>query len=198
MWAHRRTSRSLERERPIDDQDRSTGGSPSWDYRERARQFWSGWPALRVAHLFVGIGAFYAFGRSGQFMDQQLDHLVGMPDGPRALYRSGHIYLLFTALIHLLLGIYLVPSASFLGRSAQFAGSAFLFSALWLFITGFYVETPLGLVERPSVRAAIKFSLNGVFFHGLGAVLLWWLPSTLMEMLPWSLRQRFDRTGGPS
>ena len=94
------------------------------------------WSVLRVIHLIVGIGAFYAFGRTGLFMDQQLDHLVGMADGPRALYRSAHIYLLFSALIHLTLGFYIVRSKAILGRLAQYIGSFFLFLALSLFISG--------------------------------------------------------------
>lgn len=168
----------------------------AWDIDLRARRFWADWSVLRGVHLVVGVGAFYAFGRSGQFMDQHLDHLVGMADGPRALYRSGHIYLLFTALLHLTLGAYLRPSGSFVGRMSQWVGSIFLFSALWLFISGFYVETPLALVERPSIRKAIVFSLNGVAFHAAGAVLLWWLPTSAKGMIPWAVRRRYGRKGG--
>lgn len=151
----------------------------------------SDWSLLRVAHLLVGIGAFYTFGRSGEFMDQQLDHLRGMADGPRALYRSAHIYLLFIALIHLSLGFYFKPSRSFLGRIVQYVGSAFLFGALWLFVTGFYIETPLANIERPSVRQGIYFALNGLLFHGIATLLLWWLPDTMRGSLPTFIRQRF-------
>ena len=130
------------------------------------------WPPLRILHLVIGVIAFYLFGRSGLFMDQELDHLVGMPDGARALYRSGHIYLLFTALLNLALGIYLTRSPSLLGRLAQYVGSAFLLAALYLFVQGFYVETPLAEIERPKIRTAIYFSLNGIGWHGVGALLL--------------------------
>ena len=129
-------------------------------------------------------------------MDQTLDHLVGMADGPRALYRSAHIYLLFTALIHLLLGTYLRPSPAFVGRVGQWAGSLMLFLALWLFVSGFYEETPLGLVERPNVREGIYMSLVGVFVHGFATLFLWWLPNTLGDMLPGPLRRFWRRSGG--
>ncbi len=63
-------------------------------------------------HLLFGILGLVAFLFTGQFMDRRLDHLVGMPDGPRALYRSGHIYILFSALLNLLLVLYVVSSPS--------------------------------------------------------------------------------------
>jgi hypothetical protein len=128
-------------------------------------------------------------------MDQSLDHLVGMADGPRALYRSGHIYLLFVALVHLLLGAYLRPSPAFLGRVTQWLGSLFLFFAVWLFISGFYEETPLGLIERPNVRQGIIMCMNGVFAHACAILFMWWLPRTFVQTLPWRIQQVLRRSG---
>ncbi|MCG8459210.1 MAG: hypothetical protein MI919_23280 [Holophagales bacterium] len=140
--------------------------------REKARSSGPAWSVPRVAHLLAGIGTFYAFGRTGLFMDQQLDHLVGMPDGPRALFRSGHIYLLWSALVHGVLGLYLVPARWLPARLAQHVGSLFLFLSVAFLLYGFYVETPLGRVERPGLRHGIYLSLAGVALHGLGSLVL--------------------------
>jgi len=117
-------------------------------------------------HLLVGLAGLAAFLLTGQYMDRWLSHLDGMPDGPRALYRSGHIYILFSALLNLVLGVYVVTSAGRTSRWLQYVGSALLVGGLGLFVYGFFAETPLALVERPVTREAIVWSLGGVLFHG--------------------------------
>ena len=121
---------------------------------------------LRIVHLVVGVAGLVAFAETGQHMDLQLDHLVGMPDGPRALYRSAHIYLLHSALLHLALGLYLDRSPTLPGRLTQLLGSGLLFAAIAGFLFGFYVETPPAEIERPIVRLSIYWSLAGVLVHG--------------------------------
>ena len=127
--------------------------------------------ALRRLHLTVGIVGILAFLGTGQFMDRRLDHLVGMADAPRALYRSAHIYILFSALLNFLLGVYLRPARPRIARLAQYLGSAFLVLSLALLLYGFFVETPLAMIERPRIRIGIVWSLWGALLHG-GAGLL--------------------------
>lgn len=126
---------------------------------------------LKWIHLAVGILVLLAFLGTGQFMDRRLDHLVGMPDAPRALYRSSHIYILFSALLHLVLGAYLVRSPSLAGRLLQYLGSGLLLAAAGLFLYGFFIETPLAMIERPMIRRGIYWSLYGVLLHGTAGVL---------------------------
>ena len=118
----------------------------------------------------MGIAGLAVFLATGQYMDRSLDHLVGMPDAPRALYRSGHIYILFSALLNLLLGVYVVASAPRMTRALQYAGSALLVGGLALLVYGFIVETPLAVVERPMTREGIMWSLGGVLLHGIAAL----------------------------
>lgn len=132
------------------------------------------WAVLRWLHLAMGVGGFLLFVETGQHMDQRLGHLVGMADGPRALYRSAHIYLLFSALLHLLLGIYFERAPSGIGRLVQLFGSLLLLLAMGGFVAGFYLETPLGEIERPRARLGIYSSLAGVVLHGLGRFLPRW------------------------
>lgn len=132
------------------------------DARERNRR-----SPLALVHLVVGAAGIAAFLLTGQFMDRQLDHLRGMPDGLRALYRSVHIYILLLALLHLVLGAYANAAAARIGQWIQALGSVALVMALALFVYGFYHETPLGQVERPMVRLGIELSLAGGLLHAI-------------------------------
>lgn len=128
-------------------------------------------PWLRLTHLAAGLLGVVAFVLTGQYMDASLDHLRGMPDALRTLYRSGHIYILFAGLLHLLLGAYLQLKRPTVVTVMQVAGSVLLFAALALFLYGFFVETPLGAVERPMTRTGTEFCLYGVGLHALAVAL---------------------------
>lgn len=115
---------------------------------------------VKRLHILVGLAGLAAFLLTGQYMDRWLGHLEGMPDGPRALYRSGHIYILFSASLNLLLGVYVMRFPGRTSRWLQYAGSALLVGGLGLFVYGFFAETPLALVERPMTREAIVADSN--------------------------------------
>jgi hypothetical protein len=127
--------------------------------------------SLKRVHLLWGIVGLGAFLLTGQYMDRSLDHLVGMADGPRALYRSGHIYILYSALLNLLLGLYMTKAEATIDRTLQTIGSALVLGSLVLFLYSFAVETPLGQVERPMAREAIMWSLGGVLTHAIARTL---------------------------
>lgn len=120
---------------------------------------------LKWLHLTAGVLGIVAFLGTGQFMHHRLDHLAGMPDAPRALYRSAHIYILFAALLNLGIGAYVTAARAIVPRAIQYVGSALLVAALLSFLYGFFVETPLGLVERPTMRTGINWALWGVLLH---------------------------------
>jgi hypothetical protein len=94
-----------------------------------------------------------------------------MPDAPRLLFRSAHIYLLFAALVNLLLGTYLRPAAARWARALQLAGSAALLATPAMFGAAFFVEPWLDGLLRPWARPAIYLSLAGVLAHVLAHVL---------------------------
>jgi hypothetical protein len=127
-------------------------------------------PVMSRMHLAIGLTGLLIFLGTGQYMDINLAHLRGMADGPRALYRSGHIYILLCSLMHFLLGAYVTPRDSTLGRAAQYLASTALTTALALFVYGFWVETPLAQIERPMTRAAIELALVGTLLHSVAAV----------------------------
>jgi len=53
---------------------------------------------LAKYHFWLGLSGIIVFILTGQYMDHFHNHLEGMADGPRLLYRSAHIYLLLTSL----------------------------------------------------------------------------------------------------
>jgi hypothetical protein len=72
-----------------------------------------------------------------------LQHLAGMPDGPRMLYRTRHIYILLSGLLNLGIGTYFTYGWTRWRRVLQFLGSALIVAATALFIAGFFWEAKL-------------------------------------------------------
>lgn len=67
---------------------------------------------LGPLHFWIGVGGLIVFALTGQYMDRALDHLVGMSDGPRMLYRSAHIYILLASTMNLVYGANFRPFRS--------------------------------------------------------------------------------------
>lgn len=61
---------------------------------------------MKRIHLIFGVFVVVAFLLTGQYMDKYHNHLVGVPDGPRLLYRTRHIFILLASLLNLGLGAY--------------------------------------------------------------------------------------------
>ncbi|HSJ65055.1 MAG TPA: hypothetical protein VK922_14280 [Gemmatimonadaceae bacterium] len=120
---------------------------------------------MRRLHLVVGAIALVVFLATGIYMDQVHAHLVGMADAPRLLYRSAHIYLLFAALVNLLLGAYLREAERGWRRWLQRAGSVALLATPFLFLAAFALEPGLSGLLRPWARPGIELSLAGVLAH---------------------------------
>jgi hypothetical protein len=127
---------------------------------------------LRLIHLVVGILGFLAFLGSGQYMDLAHDHLRNMPETPRLLFRSSHIYLLMIALLHLCLGAYVMPVAGRVARYAQAAGSVALIAALGLVLLSFFTESLQSGISRPHATQAIYLALAGVLLHVIASRVL--------------------------
>lgn len=120
---------------------------------------------MRRLHLVVGLVALAAFVLTGQYMDRVHGHLEAMADAPRMLFRSAHIYLLFAALLNLLLGAYVTPAPRGWPRTLQLSASAVLAATPMLFLAAFATEPWLAGLERPWARPAIYLSLAAVLGH---------------------------------
>jgi hypothetical protein len=125
---------------------------------------------VRWLHLIVGLGGVVGFLLTGQYMDKGYEHLRGMDDARRLLFRSCHIYLLFGSLLNLALGLYLAPASGW-RRWVAGAGSALVLAAPFLAAVGFFTEPWLSDLERPYSRPAIYGCLAGMLLH-----LICWSP----------------------
>src|SRR5262245_57171144 len=100
-------------------------------------------------HLLIGLVGVLAFLASGQYMDRVHDHLRGMEDAQRLLFRSTHIYLLLTSLLNLALGLYLTASLPGWRRWLQLLGSGLVLLAPLFAALAFFTEPWLTGLERP-------------------------------------------------
>ncbi len=103
---------------------------------------------LKTFHFWFGVLAILVFLATGQVMYHAYGQLAGLADGPRLLIRSSHIYILLSAIPHLLLAVYLVPSSTRAGR-IQVSISLLLTAATLLMTAGFFVEPGLADLSRP-------------------------------------------------
>lgn len=128
---------------------------------------------LRQYHAALGALALVAFVLSGQHMHWDLGHLREMPDVPRLMYRSAHIYLLFAGLLNVALGLYLQAQDSPRGRWAQLIGSVMLMASPVFFGWSFWVESQQASIERHLLRLGIYLSFGGVILHALAGLRFW-------------------------
>lgn len=93
-----------------------------------------------------------------------------IPQELRLLMRSRHIYILFSALIHLVLGAYLQMGADMRIKLLQYTGSMILVASsvflVWAFITETYTLQHFSDLSRNGIYAA----LAGVGLHLLGGI----------------------------
>lgn len=61
---------------------------------------------MKRIHFIFGLLVFIVFLLTGQYMDKVHNHLDGIEDGVRLLYRTRHIFILMASLIHIVLGLY--------------------------------------------------------------------------------------------
>ena len=123
---------------------------------------------FRRVHLILGFVGVVAFLATGQYMDHRWAHLAGMADRPRLLFRSAHIYLLFSSLLNLLLGIYWTRGRTGLRRGFQVVGSVLVAIGPFLFLLAFLREPWLDDLARPFATWGIYGSFAGVLLQLAG------------------------------
>src|ERR1044072_2902234 len=119
---------------------------------------------MKKAHLTFGILIVVAFLLTGQYMDKFYNHLHGMADGPRLLYRTRHIFILLAGLLNLAIGAYFTYRIETWRRTMQLLGSLLIFAASFLFLIAFFYEPGLSDLHTP-------LSHWGTYTIAAGAVL---------------------------
>jgi hypothetical protein len=126
---------------------------------------------MKRFHLIFGLLVVIVFLFTGQYMDRYFNHLEGMPDGPRLLYRTRHIFILLAGLLHLGLGTYFRPRELPGRRIMQMFGSALIVVATSLFVAAFFYEPKLADLETPLSHCGMYIIVAGTLLHllsGLG------------------------------
>ena len=122
---------------------------------------------LQRLHFFGGISFLLVFIYSGGYMDTNYNHLEGMEDIQRMIFRAEHIYLLLSSLIHIAMGTYFAPFTQKYLRYFQILASVLMFTASLLFILSFFKEMPTDIIERSLSRNGLYLMLAGVVLHGI-------------------------------
>jgi hypothetical protein len=117
-----------------------------------------------------GVAVFIVFLLTGQYMDRYFHHLVGMPDGPRLLYRTRHIFILFSGLLNVGVGAYLVHRPELWQRILQLIGSILITLASLLLILAFFYDTTRGDLRAPLSHWGIYAIAVGTLFHLFGSL----------------------------
>ena len=100
-------------------------------------------------------------------MHHKYNHLVDMPLTERALFRAGHIYILFLSIINISLGSYLSIGKTKAVKIFQIIGSVLIVTSTLLIIYSFFKELPTNEIERLISRFGIYFALAGILFHSV-------------------------------
>lgn len=117
-------------------------------------------------HLFAGLLGFVAFVVTGQYLELARAHLPEMPDAPRLMYRSAHIYVLYAALLNLVLATYLKPLSAQPAKRLQVTGSLIILVVPVLLVVSFFAESHNdNSLSRPVGVVGIYLSLLGVALH---------------------------------
>lgn len=107
---------------------------------------------------------------TGQYMDKFYNHLDGMPDAPRLLYRTRHIFILLAGLLNLAIGAYFTDRIQAWPRLIQLLGSLFIFAASFLFIIAFFYEPHLSDLHTPLSHWGTYTISAGSLLHVISGV----------------------------
>ena len=120
---------------------------------------------MKKTHLIFGAFVLLAFLLTGQYMDRSFNHLVGMADGPRLLYRTRHIFILMAGLLNLGIGAYFTKRSETWRRVMQLIGSLLIIAASFLFLIAFFYEPNLTNLHTPLSHWGTYIIATGVLLH---------------------------------
>jgi magnesium-transporting ATPase (P-type) len=123
---------------------------------------------MKQFHLWFGLAIVVIFLLTGQYMEYV--HNRELPDGPRMLYRSRHIYLLLTGLINLGLGTYFNIQPHGWRRIMQTIGSILIVLAPFLLLAGFFYEPSRGTARTTIAPLGIFAVAIGTLLHFISGV----------------------------
>ena len=104
---------------------------------------------MKKIHLIFGVFVVVAFLLTGQYMDKLYNHMVGVPDAQRLLFRTRHIFILLAGLLNLGIGAYFAYRVEKWRRVVQLLGSLLIIVSSFLFVIAFFYEPKLSDLHTP-------------------------------------------------
>ena len=120
---------------------------------------------MKLLHLIFGLAIVIVFLLTGKYMDFYLHHMVGVPDAPRLLYRTRHIFILLAGLLNLGLGTYLVAGTEIRQRVMQWLGSMLIVVASLVLVAAFIYDSTRGDLRTPLTHWGIYAIAVGTLSH---------------------------------
>lgn len=120
---------------------------------------------MKRFHLIFGLTVVVVFLLTGQYMDRVHHHLMYMADGPRLLYRTRHIFILMSGLLHVGIGSYFIYRSGRTRRALQKTGSIMITVATVLFVIAFFYEPRLTELQTPLSLAGTILIATGTLLH---------------------------------
>ena len=125
---------------------------------------------MKWFHLILGLALFVVFTITGSYMRADFPDKDVISQELRLLMRSRHIYILFNALIHIALGIYLQMRPRMWRRLTQYGGSLALTAASVFLVLAWRIETYELQHFSDLSREGIYLLLAGIVLHLIGGV----------------------------
>src|SRR5690349_4682232 len=126
---------------------------------------------MKRFHLIFGLTVLVVFLLTGQYMDRFHYHLMYMADGPRMLYRTRHIFILMSGLVHVGIGTYFISRRTRIRHALQTTGSILITAAPVIFTIAFFYEPHFEELHTPlSLAGTITISVGTLLhlFSGVG------------------------------
>src|SRR6185503_16479540 len=120
---------------------------------------------MKKIHLIFGILVVVAFLLTGQYMDKLYNHMVGVPDAQRLLFRTRHIFILLAGLLNLGIGAYFTYRVETWRRTIQLLGSLLIIAASILFLIAFFYEPKLSDLHTPLSHWGTYTIATGAVLH---------------------------------
>ena len=116
---------------------------------------------LRTLHFGMGIAGVLIFLFTGQVMAHHEPPMEALTESGRLLYRSRHIYILGSALVNLMVGLYLLPHPARWRTRVQAFGSILLLASPVALTMAFFREPQTGFRQEMWWSSAGLYLLFG-------------------------------------
>jgi len=123
---------------------------------------------MKKIHLISGLVMVLIFVLSGQYLKMTLPPFEGVMDGNRMMWRASHIYLMMSAVVNVVAGMYYQPFTSVLAVWAQKIGSISVIASQAVLLAAFTIEPAQNDIERLYTVFGCLLLLFGTFIVFLG------------------------------